>query len=88
VKVDSLACASEDWRMADYVVRRIQPSASSRFGIFKVAGQRPLFKQDFERAKDAFDFLRSKYGAPNVSVSRLHANWLVYLSPKASSRDS
>ena len=65
--------------MADYVVHRIRPRYDSRFGIFEVGGDRHLFGQDFERAKDAFDFLRAQYDDRRVSVSKVHANWLVYI---------
>jgi hypothetical protein len=65
--------------MADYVVHRLRPRYE-RFGIFEVAGDRHLFGEDFERAKDAFAFLRSRYAARKVSVSKVYANWLVYIT--------
>lgn len=66
--------------MADYVVHRIVHRTASRLGIFEVGGKRHLFGQDFDRAKDAFDFLRAKYDDRKVSVSKCHAKWLVFLT--------
>jgi hypothetical protein len=66
--------------MADYVVHRIRPAGDSRFGIFKVGGKRHLFKQDFETAKEAFSFLRGHHADRKVSVSKVHANWLVFIT--------
>jgi hypothetical protein len=66
--------------MVDYVVHRIRSRDDARFGIFEVRGKRHLFGQEFERARDAFTFLREKYADRKVSVSKVHANWLVYLA--------
>ena len=66
--------------MANYVVHRIRPGYEARFGIFEVGGRRHLFGQDFEKAKDAFTFLREQHVDRRVSVSKVHANWLVYIT--------
>lgn len=66
--------------MADYVVHRIRPRDDSRFGIFEVGGNHHLFGQDFKKAKDAFSFLREQHVDRKVSVSKVHANWLVYIT--------
>ena len=66
--------------MADYVVRRIPAHSDARFGIFHVGGDRRLFDQDFDTAKDAFAFLRTHYNPRKVSVSKVHSNWLVFIT--------
>ncbi len=66
--------------MADYVVHRVRPDNESRFGIFEVGASTHLFGRDFETAKDAFAFLRKEHSDRKVSASKVHANWLVFLT--------